>query len=599
MKVIHKFKNFIVEGEGIDNFILTNKTGGYASFSNKNISKYQGVFFNEGFEKFKVIENIKIAGEMKSLINKFWCVERVRDLAKEAILMPTGRDAMVYALEREAEITLVLDSRKMYDFDEWGRSYKIQEKDGKLIVAYTKEKKGKKEYEIYLAIIPDKLDYEKIGKWREVDYSYDSARKSLSKMYVYDALKLRAKQVVFGFSTSKEKAIQEAEYVKNNLEALKKEKVEELHKLKSGAVLDKEVKMAYLCAQNSLNNLASRIKGEEGILAGLYWFDQFWSRDELVSLKALMIEEKYNLVKQMLFKYVRKIMADGRLPNRVPEWGKSADSVGWLFKRVSDLMEILEKNDMLTQTISRTEAMAIKSAVEKSALNIKKNYSSEDGLILNKEKETWMDSIARDGARIEIQAMQLNMYKLMKSLCKKLGDNAGFMLAEKSEKELLEIVRKKLWNGHYLNDGLNDSTMRPNVFIAYYIYPGLLTQKQWMKCFSNMLPRLWTGFGYSTVDMHHPNFQPYHTGEDDKSYHSGDSWYWINCLATICLFRLGKFRFYKYIQRPAMAAAQDILWQGVPGSASEISSAKEQKAFGCFDQSWSNALFIEMVNELF
>ena len=75
-----------------------------------------------------------------------------------------------------------------------------------------------------MAIIPDKLDYEKIGKWREVDYSYDSARKSLSKMYVYDALKLRAKQVVFGFSTSKEKAIQEAEYVKNNLEALKKEK---------------------------------------------------------------------------------------------------------------------------------------------------------------------------------------------------------------------------------------------------------------------------------------------------------------------------------------------------------------------------------------
>ncbi len=599
MKVIHKFKNFIVEGEGIDNFILTNKTGGYASFSNKSISKYQGVFFNEGFEKFKVIENIKIPGEMKSLINKFWCVERERELAKEAIFMPTGHDALVYALEREAEITLVLDSRKMYDFDEWGRNYKIQEKDGKIIVTYTKEKKGKKEYEIYLAILPDRLDYDKIGKWREVDYSYDSARKSKSKMYVYDALKLRAKQVVFGFSTSKEKAIQEAEFAKNNIEALKKEKLDELHTLKLGFMLDRQIKMAYLCAQDSLNNLICNINSEEGILAGLYWFDQFWSRDELVSLKALILEGKYKLVKQILFKYIRKIMTDGRLPNRIPEWGKSADSIGWLFKRVSDLIEILEEKGILMKTISRTEAMEFKSAVEKASLSIKKNYSSEDGLILNKEKETWMDSVARDGARIEIQAMQLNMYKLMKKLCKKLKDNAGYMLAEKSEKELLEVVRKNFWNKHYLNDGLNDKTIRPNVFIAYYIYPELLTQKQWMKCFSNILPRLWTGLGYSSLDMHHPNFQPYHTGEDDRSYHSGDSWHWINCLATICLFRLGKFRFYKHIQKPAMAAANDILWQGIPGSASEISSAKDHKAFGCFDQAWSNALFIEMIEELF
>lgn len=599
MKIIHDFKGFAVEGDGIDNFLLANRIGGYVSLSGSNISKYQGVFFNDGFEKFRAIENIKLPGEIKSVRNKFWCVERERDNNREVFFMPHNRNAFVYELDNKSEITLTLDCRKINDFEEFGKEYKITKKDGKIIINFSK-----KDCSFSMVILPDAVDYEKIGKWREIEYSYDKSRKSLSKMHVYDALKLRGKNFIFAFSTDEKTALNEAEYVKDNLEMLKNERIEELGRLKSGFMLSKEIKMAYLCAQNSLNELVTNINGTEGIFAGFYWFDQFWSRDELVSLKALMLAKRYKLVKQILFKNLKQIQKDGRLPNRLPATvTKSADSVGWLFKRISDFIEILEKENLLARMITHSEALMIKNAAEKAALLVKDKYS-KDRLIVNETKDTWMDSVkdglfSRNGARIEIQALQLGMYNLMGKLCTRLGDRAGQKLAEKLEKELAEKVRRKFWNGHYLNDGADDRTIRPNVFIAYYVYPKLLTRKQWIECFANMLPRLWVDVGYSSIDTHHQNFQPYHTGEDDKSYHNGDSWYWINCLATLCLFRLGKFRFYKYIQKPVDFAAYDILWHGIPGSASEISSARDHRAFGCFDQAWSNAMFIELVKELF
>lgn len=582
-----------------DNFLLTNRIGGYASLSGENLSKFQGVYFAEDSQCYKAIENIVIDGIVTNLRNRFTSVLRERGDAGEFFFMPKNKNAFVYELSRQKQITILLDCRKQLDFRKWGRNYRIYHKNNILFVKYTKKthknedrSHGKKDYEVYIAIQPDKMDYAKIGDWVKKYYSFDMKRKDEAEMYVYSALKINASKLVFGFGTTEEKALE------NLNETAKMENFQEPPHAKLKFILDNDINTAYLCAQESLDKLFIENKR---IFAGLPWFNQFWSRDELISVGALMKFKEYGLVKDILMRYVKMVQDDGRLPNRDPATKVSnADSIGWLFKRLFDLMKVLQEKQKLHKEFSAIEIHQVKHALEKSIEGILKNYS-EGELIKNKAQETWCDTKAsgREGFRIEIQALQLNMYAFMKWLCMILRDKSGRTYAEHKEERMKNEVVKQFWNGHYLNDGVNDNTIRPNVFLAHYIYPDLLSDSQWRECFDNVLQRLFTGFGLSSIDMHNPKFRPLHTGVSDDSYHNGDSWYWINNIAAISMYKVGKFKFGKYIQGILKGSTTDILWQGVPGCASEISSAAKQESFGCFNQAWSDSTYIEMIDEMF
>ena len=94
------------------------------------------------------------------------------------------------------------------------------------------------------------------------------------------------------------------------------------------------------------------------------------------------------------------------------------------------------------------------------------------------------------------------------------------------------------------------------------------------------------------------SFYKFHTGEDRKSYHRGDSWFWINNLAALVLARADKAKFKDKINQIMKASKEEILWKGCIGCHSELSSAKELKSEGCYNQAWSNAMYMEMVDEL-
>ena len=113
---------------------------------------------------------------------------------------------------------------------------------------------------------------------------------------------------------------------------------------------------------------------------------------------------------------------------------------------------------------------------------------------------------------------------------------------------------QSFWNGNYLADGLynasRDETIRPNVFIAAYVYPSLLNNANWTKCFSYLLPKLWLDFGgLSTIDKSHHLFCNEYTGENNQSYHRGDSWYWLNNLSALVMHRIDKNKFSVYVNK--------------------------------------------------
>ena len=345
--------------------------------------------------------------------------------------------------------------------------------------------------------------------------------------------------------------------------------------------------MAYNASLNSLNSLLVNIDGKVGLFAGLPWFFQIWTRDEMVSLKAL---SKIANVKQILNRTVSSMLPDGSLPNRFPPSSlESADAIGWFYKRFNKPVKVKD---------------VIQSALK---------YHTKEPFVINNPLDTWMDTVERPGSRIELQAMRLLMYKLLdkqkveKDVPRSNLESEGFVVKDSKkevsgkelEKELREKVKEKFWNRIVLFDGLNDQTIRPNVFIASYIYPNLLSKKEWVFCFRNVLPRLWNEWGgLSTIDKYDPRFVDAYTGENNVSYHNGDSWFWINNLAALMMDRMDKSKFKPYVDRIVEASVNEILYSGMVGHHAEVSSSKRLDSNGCMAQAWSSALFVELVDEL-
>ncbi len=614
-------------------FLLSNEIGGYFSIpvAGENISKYQGVttchFHNGGWDLFKVIENIKHNKPVTKVNNELFQLTRLGEGFKETFFMPYYYNAVVYETEGLDEVDVILDMRHIHDFSTEGRLYNIYEEDGKIIVEYKKEGQEDKnrifeEYFVYLVIDSDSIDYKKIEKWEETKYSYDEYRKSHpSTWHVFNALKLKPKQnspIVFSYSRDKEKAVSLASYIRRNLEILKNSQKKYVEEATSTnlKIDNPEVMIAYKCALKSIDELSVTINGKHGIYAGLWWFFQWWLRDEAQSIKALMIQKKYLEVKEILFREIEIILLDGRVPNRYPysELG-SADGVGWVFKRIHDFLDILEKEESRDRYINITDLLEIQQKLELTITKVRKHYMNEKGLMFNNAKETWMDttlsdgSDTREGMRIEIQALLLSLYGLMIHLSEMLGNEKQLEKYKGYKEDFLKTVREDFWNGSYLIDGIEfdgskDETIRPNPFIAAYLHQDILSDEEWEKCFETILPKLWCdwgeyGGGLATIDKSSPLFHECYSGEKPDSYHRGDSWYFLNNLAAIMMHRINPKKFKIYIDAILKSSTYASLYSGVIGQMSELSSAKRFESNGNLAQAWSAAFYIELINELY
>ncbi len=590
MKIVHALGKKEVSKDSEENigFLLTNKNNGYCFLSNHFSSRYEGVFFSENGIMFKVIEDIILKGQIRKIINHGSYVEREKETNTEKFFMFDKLNSFVYELKSKDWVEVLLDIRGSYDMRNFGRFYNIFEEKGKIIVEYVKKtnpsedsEPDKIEFTNYLVIGSKDYEMAKIENWEPRFYEFDKTRDSGPwERFVFHAFNLEGKEFVFTFSIDKNKAIKENNYVLKNLKKLKSLQERNVKKLLTKKLKDEKINTAYKNAIISLNEMAT----DKGLVAGYPWYFQYWTRDELVSLKTLMMINNYKLANHIITRDVGCLLPNGRLPNRFPPTElQNADSIGWLYFRINEYMQ--KKKDLKKNIIKILE--------ENAHVLIKK--FTKDGFAINNAEETWMDteegSDKRDGVRLEMQALRLTMFKFLSKYDKVYGD---------SERILREKVRLAFWDGNILSDGLNDRTLRPNAFIVYYLYPELLTKKEWEVCFENLLRNLWLDWGgLSSIDKKSPIFHERHTGNNNKSYHRGDSWYFMNNLAAIVMNRLNKRKFSNYIKKIVEASTDEILWHGIIGKHAEISSAITQESLGCKDQLWSNAMYIEMIKEIY
>ncbi len=559
-------------------FLLTNRRGGYCSFSSTPNSRFEGLFFLRG-KMFKTLADIELTQQITKLQNQLASVVRERGSLKETLFMQ--EDALVYELSAQSEVTLVFDCREIYDDREWGREYEVFKEEGCLLIHYQKkndsrEKQGL-EYELWTAVYGKGLQYKPLKQWKEQTYRFDEERNSWPwKRHVYSACTVKLKSCVFGFGTSKQEAIQTAKRVFARQQKPEQRISQLVHRFHAKLP---ELDVAVKCAVNALDSLAV---DDLGIMAGLPWFYQFWARDELVSAKALMLMGNHKLVKNILMRHLNKLP---EIHSYSGSTKKAVDAPGWLFLRFEEWLDILDANDSREEYLNPGELLQLKAKL--------KQYLESP--VSACPEETWMDASFggddRAGERIEIQALFLGSCRLWRALT---GETLEI------ESKLKQETRKLFWTGAYLRDGAGDDTIRPNVFIAAYAYPELLSRDEWILCFETILKKLWLPWGgLSTIAQDHKLYCKNHTGADNKSYHRGDSWFWLNNLAAIVLHRADSVKFETEIKRILNASTHELLYLGVSGFAGELSDAETLASKGCHAQSWSNALYVELVKELF
>ncbi|MFA6376185.1 MAG: amylo-alpha-1,6-glucosidase [Candidatus Paceibacterota bacterium] len=547
------------------------------------VSRYQGWFFGlEGSRMLKIIDDIQVenGGDIVALENNFWNIKKIRPDMFETFYI-FGSDCLAYESSKFASVRFFLDIKESYKNPEIGHSYQVRCEDNLILIKYHLE--GAVQLpDVFLAVAGD-FDGAKIKQeWIRRDYEFDRRRGSAPwQRWVFVPAELNASKLVFAAGGSEDDVAKAARSYWRDFEKIKWGLCQEQAKQSPA----EENGTAKCSAQNALRFLVVKKEAFTGLRAGLPWFFQFWQRDEAVSLAGL---DRFDpkLARDIFWEQIKELTDNNFHFD-------TADGIGWLFLRAAGLYA--------NGKFNFKEIAAINDSLQNSIDWLLKNSTQNNLAVINAEK-TWMDSLDRSGAGIEIQALRLNMYALAADFAADKKQKAHYL---ELEKNLKNDTRMLFFDGKNLADRFDvgnnklDLAARPNIFLAAYIYPDLLSKNEWTAVFENALGKLWLDWGgLSTIDKSDPRYCGCDRGENPAAYHNGDSWFWVNNIAAIVLSRVDKNRFKDYIEKIFEASKNDILWNGAIGCASEISSAQSYESSGCPNQAWSNATFLELCAEL-
>jgi len=583
-------------------FIITNQNGDYLALGNPNHSNYDGLFFKSAQSYFKTIANIASQHETTSLLLHDDFIERKISGSTQQFFLHEDGLLLRHTIHNseDAKPAITLDCKQLYDESDTGRIYSVEESifhasdtlgDLHILrVRYTKyidDTRSATAYELCLCIASTS-PFARIDRWRNAQYEYDNRRKSHYTPWVYDLATIEQNgdtAIALGQNND------EAQWKAVGMLLRRQKIIQQIRSRSQPPTLPAK-------AQPAWRALAT-LKINNGMYAGLPWFFQYWSRDELTCCGGLLAAGQYDLVVKIIDRWFSVVRHDGTLPAIFPDKGlESSDAPGWLGKRVMDLINSLSAKNRLG-SLSHDTLVRWRDHTGIMLDHIVSRM--RDGLLWSGYNTTWMDTSkdddGRSGARIEIQALLLALVDAHALLC----TITRHEVAEK--RKIAWVVRenaKRFVSGDVLLDGLYDNgspdfTVRPNIFLAWYIAPDLFVQQEWEKFFSSALPKIWLPWGgVSSVAKDDWRFCPTYTGEDVASYHRGDSWYFINNIVAMALHSVNPAMFASTIQQIVAASEHDLLTLGYIGHCSEVSSASVQEAAGCHAQAWSASTLIEL-----
>ena len=610
VKITHKFNNATIEGECNDPIsLLSNKNGSYFSISN-NQTSYQGLMVFRSNSMYKLLDAINFSGETTEIIN-----------SPEKLIIKKNKSTQEYYFDKElvCEITnytedifLDLDFRYLYDSPDFGRIYEVKlVKDNIFIIKYSKYSDtllNDLEEVFFMAIFVEGLDKTSIkirNNWISKQYSIDNKRGYCATRHVNDIFNFKLKQgngkLIFSYGKTQNECLEKLGHFSISHSVLRENKDYDcLIETKYA----KEISALTYSLDMNIHHLMLKDKYPvKQIFAGWPWFFQFWTRDSLISLGALITMNKFVTVKKILEQYLTLEDNKGLINSRIPSSTlKAIDSTGWLFKRYYDFIYSLSEKKQLDNFYTSSDLQSLKLKLEKIFDDFIRN-NMKNGLIYSDRNETWMDTNNEDSGRtgycIEIQALTLSMIKTLR-LLSVLSTKPLVSRHLVVEKKLILNVRKRFLKDGRIADRVTDYDVdfvqRPNIFIARYVYSHLFSDKEWKIAFDKALDKLWLDWGgLTSIDKFNHDFIDMHAGSNNKSYHRGDSWYFLNNIVATQLYFVDKTYFAEKIDSILKASLKDLFFSGMIGGCSELSSAREQTGEGCLNQSWSSSTLLELI----
>jgi len=613
VQVSHIFNGEVISGLNEKPVgLLTNNSGAYFAVSDSLLS-YHGLSIFRNNSLFKLLDSINFSGNLVEIINSPFnlSLTYTRAMIKYFFMQNLVCDVNHYF----DEISFDFDFRHLYDSPEVGRIYEFTKIKNILVVKYSKYSDSSlTDLEDYycVGILIENLDENTLfieNNWLKKDYDFDKNRNENYLRYVNRAIRFKLSEgngkIFFSDGRTETECIEKLKFYKNNFVYEHNPIIKHSHNLLKSSYHD-YLTIATKSLSLNLQDVVINNKLSSNIFAGWPWFFQFWTRDSLISLGGLIALNKFEYVQKILHNYLNKFDNSGLLNSRIPTSTlKSLDSTGWFFKRLYDLIYTLIKKNKLFDFYNYD---SLNELYKKLSIIFDEYISRnmKNGLIYSGKNETWMDTDHDDSGRagycVEIQFLTLSMIKTLKLFALLLNKKLNKHYLDVESKLILNMRKRFYKNGilaDKITDDSEDFTSRNNIFLARYIYSHVFSDVEWEKIFANALDKLWLPWGgIASIDKNHALFCSVHTGSNNNSYHRGDSWYFINNIAAIELLSMKNSEFNVKAKLIFEASIKDMLFNGALGCCSEISSAKEQRAEGCLNQSWSAATLIELIHYL-
>jgi len=349
----------------------------------------------------------------------------------------------------------------------------------------------------------------------------------------------------------------------------------------------------------------------KSVIAGYHWFED-WGRDSLISLPGLtLVTGRFTDARQILLTF-KRYCSKGVIPNRFPDSAgdkpvyNTVDSTLWYFDSVLQYLKYTNDLRFIREELWSTLEAIIENHVKGTVFNI---HVDQDSLVSHGPQLTWMDAAPygkpvtpRDGKAVETQALWYNALKTMQLLATRFGETEKAQeyrsMAEKTRKGFTE----KFWNPEknclfdVVNDGLRDSSLRPNQIIAVSLDFTMLDSVEARQIVETVQKRLWGVYGLKTLSDDDPRYKGRCRGDwmqRDNAYHNGTVWPWLLGPFVKAFLKLKtheaewrSFAFKNFLQ----PLFQEEIFQAGLGTVSEVFDGDPpHEPNGCIAQAWSVA----------
>ncbi len=566
-------------------------TGGWFTQYTRRQSRYEGLYLadysTQPNRMFKLLERIEVLdGTGVALAPQVMKIgeastQIVYPNTTATLQIPGGGCGLRFLCTMPANIRLSLDMREIYAQPDMDRSYTAEHYGDGLLITYTDPFLAERSLFLHIrglewhysnALVEDLAAQ---ATWQEAVYERDAARNSYpDRCFVFTLPACHTQGLSFGGAWTREEAAAAswAAWAQPHIEP--------------GTLSQSSV--AVEVARSSVEQSLWWLKTDAGYYAGYPWFHQIWSRDELLTALGLPPQERAEMIRR----YLQLPVSHGELPTFAGAGTTCADGVGWL--------ALLIREHGLVN-LEESDKESAKKLFLDTATQLRAERQSPSGFVHSGWNATWMDTVGRTGYRIEIQAMYALVLQLLAELTTDTDESQRW---HHEWQESLTNIRHRYFVDNYLVDGFEenqdiDLRKRPNVFLAYLIQPDLLDQAQWESCFELVTAACATTWGgLTSLEREDPAFQHVSTGQDNRSYHNGDSWFFVNNLAALAMWRCNREKFSVQIEEIITSSTSEVLWQNILGCAGEIASASDGTSWGCGVQGFSGGAFIAALSEI-